>query len=225
MMKMAELDTSVMQEFFQEELDMIKSEIQASDELFNELKEHFDKVKKSTSSGALTFISKQTPSLISAKNNKISLMKDLVNTKKIIIETSLKTKSEEGKDGDNATIAAIHKMLLENKKDDYIKNMVTEESQEQYDDEYYDNLLEAKIEEINEEAETKEEEIKTAGNIENVKFVVDMEKNIYAVDENYNILEDVEIPPFIIEFIEENGEIVRAENQYGEELDIVSLEE
>lgn len=225
MMNMAELDTSVMQEFFQEELDMIRSEIQASDELFIELKEHFDKVKKSTSNGALTFISKQTPSLISAKNNKISLMKDLVNTKKIIIETSLKTKSDDSKDGDNATIAAIHKMLLENKKEEYIKNMVQEDSEDVYDDEYYDNLLEAKIEEINEEAETEEEVIKESGNIENVKFVVDMEKNIYAVDENYNILEDVDIPPFIIKFIEEDGEVIRAENQYGEELDIVSLED
>lgn len=223
---MAEINYKPMEEFFKEELDLIKQEIEATDELYDELKEHFDRIKTSSSPGALGFITKQTPNLVSLKGNKISLIKDLVNAKKVIIETSIKTKPEDNQDNDNETLKAIHRMLLENKKEDYIKNIneTTQVETEQFDDEYYDNLLEQKLAEIDENAETPEDEVKVTVKEENVIYAVDMEKNIYPLDLDYNILDDYPIPDFIIDFQEIDGEM-KAFNQFGQELEIVSLEE
>lgn len=223
---MADINYKPMEEFFKNELDLIQAEIKATDDLYDEIKEHFDKVKKSTSPGALSFVTKQTPNLVSLKGNKISLIKDLVNAKKVIIETSLKTKPDDNKDDDNATLKAIHKMLLENKREDYINsiNETTKNETEQFDDDYYDQLLEEKVAEINQTAESPQEEIKTIVKEEDVKYVVDLEKNIYVVDSEYNMLDDYPIPDFIIDFQEIDGE-TKAFNQHGEELEVVSLEE
>lgn len=219
---MAEIDLKLMQDFFQDELNLIQKEIEATDDLYDELKLHFDNIKKSTGNGALTFISKQTPNLVSLKGNKISLIKDLVNTKKIIIESSIKTKGNDDNSKEDEILKGIHRLLLENKKEDYIQNIEKEsENQQEHDDEYYDNLLEERLIEINETTKNEEPE---KSKDEDIKYVVDLEKNIYPVDESYNILENVDIPDFIIEFKDIDNE-VKAFNQYGTEIEIVDLED
>jgi hypothetical protein len=230
---MAEIVTKQMEEFFSDEIELIKKELEEADNLYVELKEHFDQVKQSRSPGALNFISKQTTNIISAKSNKISLLKDLVSTKKIIIDSAVKTKSDDSNaNGDNAILAELHKMLLNNSKETYIEKEVPKEV---HDDSYYDDLLEKRLHEIEEKkeevVEEKEETTKNdTGNIENYtnnyKYVVDEEKNIYAVDKNYNIIDDAPIPDFIITYDEneETGEL-RAFNQYGEELEVILIEE
>lgn len=225
---MADVNTQVMEEFFSEEIELIKKEMAEADSLYGELKDHFDDVKKSKTPGALNFISKQTTNLISAKSNKISLLKDLVSTKKIIIDSAIKTQSEGGDNKDNEMLSKLHRMLLENKKEDYIENLMTP-NEPVYDDDYYDNLLESKIaeldEETNEDDNDTKETPKTTGNIENLKYVVDEEKNIYAVDENYNIIDDAPIPNYIIEYREDDNGELRAYNQYEEELEVISIED
>ena len=244
---MPKIDIDEMKKFFKEELDMLESEIKDTDKLYGELKEHFDEVKKSRGQGSLTFISKQTANIVSAKTAKTALIKELINTKKIIIDSAIKTKTEEENTNNNSELLAqLHDMLLSNKKENYIPdklndaNKVIEENKKEENQEQYLERLKERMESINNKDNVSK--VNDNGNIENseditieeetiseentnIRYVVDMDKNIYPVDENYNILEDEVIPDYIISFEEDEEGNYIAKNQYGEELEIIELEE
>ena len=61
------------------ELELVSREI---DELYNELKEHFDQVRSNWVSGSLTFIARQSENLIGLKRNKADIIKDKAIIKK-----------------------------------------------------------------------------------------------------------------------------------------------
>jgi len=72
-----------MEENFEEELEMLKKEAKAIDDLFGDLKEHYDEVKQNSkrASGGLAFLHQQASNLVSLRNNKINVLKAIVDTK------------------------------------------------------------------------------------------------------------------------------------------------
>lgn len=72
-----------MEENFEEELELLKQEANNIDELFNDLKEHYDEVKQASKkvNGGLSFLHQQARNLVDLKNNKVNVLKAIVDTK------------------------------------------------------------------------------------------------------------------------------------------------
>lgn len=232
MNKINDISIEEYQEFFKEELDMINQEIQENRNLYTEIKTHLDKVKTSSTAGALTFISKQTPNLLTAKNNEISLLKDLVSVKKIILDVAMKNKKETDGSEDSELLKSLHNLLLTNKRDEYLVSLEKEEPAEDinYDDLFNERIKELEINNEKESDETKEKESDDYYKLpKGYKFVLDTEDNIYIVDKEYNIIEpediNVSLPKdWIIEVIEKDDEMI-GRNQYGEEYEIIEFDD
>jgi hypothetical protein len=228
---MPKVNFEPMEKFFKENIDMIQDEMSETDVLYEELKQHFDAVKKSSSSGALTFISKQTPNLVSLRNNKISLMNNLVQIKKLIVELSLKTKDDSDSDSNvKEILKGMHELLLHNKAETYINeyfNDIENKDSEPEEEQDYDKLLEERMKNVKHKNEDDEEESESNSLIlgKDYTIVVDEELNMYAVDKDYNILEDAPLPAWTLETVEDEEGYIHVFNEYDEELDIVSLDE
>ena len=84
-------------------------------------------------------------------------------------------------------------------------------------------MLEARLKEEQNEnnSETEDTQIEE---VNEHQYVVDIDKNIYCLDSNYNIIEDAEIPDLQIEIIEENGEYI-AKDENGNIYDVVEFTE
>ena len=84
------------------ELEMLNKELVEHEELYSEIKDHYDNVKASRGSGTLGFIQKQTESLVSIKSGKLSIIQQIINTKKVDVEIQLKVASANkgGNEGD-----------------------------------------------------------------------------------------------------------------------------
>lgn len=223
---MAELNIKEISKLFEPNIQMILDELEDTNELYIQIKEHFDRIMNSTSSGALTFISKQTPNLLTAKANKINLIKELTAIQKIIIDSSIKIKSDDDKNGnDGEILQSLHKLLLTNNRDEYLKETESLEiKNEDKNVSNLDELLNSRLEEIEGNENIAKEDNR------DYRIVVDMERNLYAVDEEYNILEDSEdlIPKdWIIDYEEDEDdeENISAFNQDGDEIEIISFEE
>lgn len=242
---MANLNLERMESLFKDNIDMLMEEIQDNDKLYAELKEHFDSVKNSYSSGALTFISKQTPNLVSLKSNKLSAINSLFTIKKAIVELSLKT--EDDGETDTSTknlIKGIHELLVHNKAEEYIAGMLEGENKKEHQkvepdgtipvDEDMDKLeeeLNKRMEEIEEQERLEAEE---SGKLKQQELVVgkdyyivaDSDGNMYPVDEDYNMLEDIIMPTWYLSFeTDEDDGTLHAYNHYGEEVEIVEFTE
>ncbi|AMS01226.1 hypothetical protein AR9_g142 [Bacillus phage AR9] len=214
------------------ELSILQNELEKIDELYDETKEHYDKVKNSGSNGTLTFIEKQTSNLISLKTGKISIIQQIVNAKKTEADIALKNqRNQEG--GDNSDIreivAGVHDYILNNKKDKKFSEIINKQESEdisgsQKNDEEVDALLEARLKEEQNESNSEKEETVIEEKINDYQYVVDMEKNIYCLDGDYNIIEDAEIPDLQIEITEENGEYI-AKDENGKIYDVVEFTE
>lgn len=221
-----ELDISEVIKHYNENIESINEELDVTESLYDELKIHFDRIKNSTTSGALNFVSKQTPNLIALRKNKIDLLKEKNAVMKSIIDSSIKLQSDEdNSNGDNEIIRQLHDMLLHNNPDVYLKE---ENSDKVTNMDSLDEQLEARFAEIEEkENEQPVRKKQEKSKKKNYSIVIDEEtEELYAVDKDYNILEDVELPDdWIIEFLEDENGDTYAVNQYGEELEIISFEE
>lgn len=216
-------------DLFIEELQSMKNEINEIDNLYKETKEHYDRVKSSKSSGVLQFVQQQTGNLINIKTNKFHMLKEVANIKKMVAELSVKefnanVKVETTDNQDNnAIVKNLFSLLLNERRDDIIEKTNIEENQsvEEID---IDSLLEERLNEVEREME----EVSNTNNSNdeehrNFKYVVDSEKNIYVVDNDYNIIEGKDIPDFVIEF-KDTEEGLKAFNQFGEEIEIIEVE-
>jgi hypothetical protein len=60
---------------FKEEFTQLDEELKSIDNLYDEVKTHFDKIKNSNSRGSLTFIEKQTSNLVSLRSARLNVIK------------------------------------------------------------------------------------------------------------------------------------------------------
>jgi len=207
------------------ELQMLNDALQENETLFNEVYTHYNSVKKG-GSGTLSFVEKQTANLVGLKANKLNIIQQIVNSKKIDAETKLKIlTANKGEDGEERIIKQVadsmYDLILKNKKERTFeeilgsqKNIEVEQKEEDVD-----ALLEARLNEENTQQEKKTEE--TA--VEEFFYVVDMEKNIYCVDKDYNLIEDASIPDVTITIKEEDGEVI-AKDEHGNIYDVVEFD-
>lgn len=145
--------------YFSEELGQIKDSLVEIDDLYTEIKEHYDLVKRTRERGSTTFLQFQTGNLISLKNTKYSLIKEKINLKKNISDLILKQKKSEDSDTqDNELIRRLYQELLNNDTVSKSKVLEIEESEEEID-----RILNSKVIDIRrknlEIVENKEEEI------------------------------------------------------------------
>jgi len=95
------------EDLFNEEMKMINDELNDLDNLYNEIKTHFDVIKNSQARGSLVFIKDQTNNLISIKNAKLSYIKQKADLKKNITDFAFKEKNISNKENESVdTITA-----------------------------------------------------------------------------------------------------------------------
>jgi hypothetical protein len=214
------------------EMKLLNEALKESEDLFAEVKTHYDKVK-SGGSGTLQFVEKQTANLISLKQNKLGIIQQMVNAKKTDAELKLKIANANKDDkGNDALLGQLtnqmYDLIIRNKGDKSFDELVgaqkkLEESNQTEED--IDAILEARLQEEEkkkEEVQVKEEE--TNSDETEYMYVVDLDKNIYCLDSDYNIVEDASIPDVTITITEKDGEYT-AKDEHGNVYQVVEFEE
>lgn len=136
---------------FNDELDLLKQALNEADELYDEIKLHYDAIKNSTGRGTLSFVQNQTSSLVSLKTMKLQIIKEQIGIKKNIMDIEIKKKNSEGEEGaDNKVVAMVLQEL--NKKDstdnklNQVVNEIDTDNVESFEDE-----LERRLQELESE--------------------------------------------------------------------------
>jgi len=220
-------------QLFTEEMELLDKEMEDLDGLYKDTRVHYDRLLASKSMSTLQFVQQQASNIISMKSNKMSLIKEKASLKRNLAELAIKEfntnfKASGGGEGQDtqAILAGIYSMILNEKKDDLIaKTQEDVRGTAMNETMDYDSIMEERLKDIEKEENPEVEE----DNKDEVKestehrYVVDMDKNIYCVDENYDLIEDAPIPNFVIEFVEVDG-VIKAFNQFEEELEIIEAE-
>lgn len=198
-------------ELFKEELDLVNLEITEIDNLYSEIKTHYDKIKNSPVRGSLTFLEKQTSNLVSIKTAKLNLIKEKINMKKSISDINYKNRQLDNKisstDNEGSLIleSLYAKISSEFK---YEKNNTSEINIEE--DKEFDNNIDINEDDVielkqiappilQENIEKNEisfitDTIETIDNNKeennNYTLVVDSKGNFYKIDKDDNIIEE-----------------------------------
>ena len=179
------------------EYNKMNDEIQEIDTLYNTSKELLENNSRGSRSN-FVFVANQTSNLISIKNHKLNLLKNMNDIKKSIIDLKMKEFniiSKNGLEGVNSStkeiadeifaklISADKKELIDSsiKQSDEESNNLTEED--------IDKLLEARIEEDNKKnkkEETKKDKKKNKYHI----VIEDSDNTPLIIDDDYNLIDD-----------------------------------
>lgn len=114
---------------FSKEHELFDDAIHEVDELYTEVKTHYDRIKNSPARGTLTFIQNQTSNLISLKTTKASLLRDKLNVKKAELDFALKYKKvdEEVAGGSDGIINEIARLVINSKEEKININDISNE--------------------------------------------------------------------------------------------------
>lgn len=242
--KTDEIGLSDIDELYQEDIDLLNSEMAAMQELYDEMKVHYDNVKNKTKtqtgSGAYNFLLQQSETLVKLKEVKMKMAKERVNTKKIMMDTKLsiiRNRKEVGNDEYTLEVAKqMYDMVMKGKVGmEELKNP-TNFMEFAANEEDADKALAKKLgleldENIDFEAELEgmetisEEIIEESPIPEGIKFICNMQGDVIAVDEDYNEVLDVEIPPEykkIVFSLNDDDEYI-AININGDEVEIADF--
>ena len=183
---------------FDQELAYLESELKESKDLYDELKLHFDNVRESRGSGVLRFISDQARNLISLKSHNISIIKEKALIRKMKIELDKKNNSDEN----NLELLKGMLSLINSSKNDFeISDYDNEEFVEEIDFQLDNKLINIFFEDLKEDK---------------LQLVVDEEKNLYVINSDYEVVEDIEIPELEITFVKKKKEL----KAYYEDIEI-----
>lgn len=222
-------DNKVIDISFQDEKKLLYEELNQNDILYKQLKAHFDKLLNSHYSGSLKFISDQTSNILGSKKDRVEIIKTLINIKKIEGDNKVKeaqfNKNEDGNSEQYKQLAmAVANVLADKPKDGTTISKLIEnnkkQSKEEIDD--IDKQLDMRLAETNEKEEKEEEKEKI-----DYKVVCDSKGNVYPVDEDYNLLDDVEVPSgYKIHFVlDEKDKSKHAYNEENKEIEIIEVED
>lgn len=220
------------------ELQLLEEELEENGKIYDQIKDHYDRIMNSRSSGALKFVTDQTGNVLKVRSDRIGIVKEMIGVKKLKAEMTIKEMNlnkDEGGDGQiNKVAKELYAMMKSDTRAGNITNLLSKNSESKEESESdevkekvknEENLLEERMRIIQakKDKERKEKEIKDRGYI----FACDLNKNIYAIDETgTDIVEGVEIPDFDIEFlIDDLTGLTIAKNQYGDIIDIVEISE
>lgn len=97
---------------YTDEFQAIKEEIGEIENLYQELKTHFDLVKRNTakSPNGLEFVHRQTGNLVTLKKTKVDMLKELVSIKSKGFNENIKVKTSFKEDGSKVSDETVHKV-------------------------------------------------------------------------------------------------------------------
>ena len=196
------------------EYKMLLNELDSLNELYDEAKMRLDKVANVPSRANPVFMASQTSNLISIKEKRLNIIKELTNIKKSKIDIDMKVfntnnKLDEIESGVSKDILDIYRLLNKNDKNILLEETIEddENQEEQLTDDDFENILK---ERLIEEKENKESEIKKTQTLPSeYRIVTTKDKTLYIIDDDYNIIEDCSFDTsfiHIIEFKEKDGE-------------------
>lgn len=211
------------------EYQMLQSELESLDELYEEAKERLDIVAKTPTRANPVFMASQTANLISIKEKKLNIIKELANLKKSKIDLNIKefnanNKLDEIETGYSKDILDIYRLLNKNDKSELLQTTIEDNNNEDVNipsDEEFDAIFEEKINSNKKvEEDNKKKELKKLP--DGYTIVCDEDKNLYIIDEDYNIIEDLDYDLSVIKII--RFEEVNDEESYGYDEDGIAYE-
>lgn len=196
--KKLELDYSLLDE----EYEALKKELVELDKLYEKSEGLLD--KNSGVRANSLFISSQTSNLISIKDKKLSIYKELIGIKEKKLELEVKQYAANKNTNDDEKgnriedLKVLFGMLINSDRNTLIngKENNLPSGEEDIEDIDIDSLLDDRLDD---DKKIKNEEIEKQKNTndifellkkENLKIVVDQDRNLYIIDEDYNIIED-----------------------------------
>jgi len=166
-------------DLFEDEMSMIDDEIRSLDDLFTEVKTHFDAIKNSQARGSLSFVKDQTSNLISIKSAKLNFIKQRADMKKNITDFAFKEKSfasKETSEGLDSLTAEVFKKIANEFKYTPDKHPNDNSNASNQDNEDIDRLLDEELTDVSVdsivESSTSIEEITVEYNSENQDYTV-----------------------------------------------------
>ena len=152
------------------------------------------------------FMSSQTANLISIKEKRLNIIKELTNIKKSKMEIELKkfnanNKLEDVQAGVSKEILDIYRLLNKNDKSVLLEESIKENDKPEIE------LTDEEINEIFEERlslgenEKKEKKKKEQVLPSEYSIVCTKDKNLYIIDEDYNIIEDCDFDTSVIDIV------------------------
>lgn len=174
-----------------DDIELIENEIHEIDNLYIEVKKHFDIVKNSQSRGSLSFIEKQTTNLVNLKNSKLNWVREKINAKKSMADYKFKEANVNKKTNDGGSEALSEKIVNKIAETFTFDNKLTtiNDNVNKDMDEELDNLLNeedlASVNTITGDIVQEQQEDENG-----YLFAVDLNTNIfYKLDKDFNIIE------------------------------------
>jgi hypothetical protein len=175
-------DPNEIEFYFKDEEKLLNDAIVEIDDLYDEVKGHYDDIKKASRSanggrGILSFVEKQTSNLVSLKNAKANLITNKITLKKTAMELALKQKKDMDESQINNDLVNAVLEQIESRDEDSIivESNYNEEDSSNFDP---DELLESRIASLkasgdiedDEEVDSSEEEGALAVRVKNKKW-------------------------------------------------------
>jgi len=188
-------DQSEIIKYFTNEENELNKAIQEIDDLYDEVKEHYDQLKIASRSanggrGILTFIQNQTGNLVALKNSKASLINNKITMKKYAAELSLKQK----KDQDSANVSNdIINAIMEKLEKDNEGVIIEQEDYHSNSNESEEDLLDKRLKQLIDDGEIEEDE----SNIDNAILAIgirDKKWHFIGIDEFGKIVKGYPVP-------------------------------
>lgn len=189
---MADIKLNLQPEDLDLEYEMLLNELQSLDDLFDSAKKRLDDASKIPSRANPVFMASQTSNLISIKEKRLNIIKELTNIKKSKMEMELKmfnanNKLDDQNTGISKEILDIYRLLNKNDKSILLQETIKESNENEKEqnnltDKEIDDILNSRLS-INEEKEKQKLP-------SDYKIVCTKDKDLYIIDEDYNIIED-----------------------------------
>lgn len=187
---MADIKLKLQPEDLDLEYEMLLNELKSLDDLFDSAKKRLDDASKIPSRANPVFMASQTSNLISIKEKRLNIIKELTNIKKSKMEMELKmfnanNKLDDQNTGISKEILDIYRLLNKNDKSVLLQESIDESNEIENKQ---NNLTDKEIDDIlNSRLNINEEKQKLPSDY---KIVCTKDKDLYIVDEDYNIIED-----------------------------------
>lgn len=219
------------------EYQMFLNEFKSLEELYDESKDLLDKSSRIATRSNPVFMASQTSNLVSIKEKRIGIIKELAGIKKSKLELQMKefnlNKKDNEMDGSfSKETLDMFKLLTGIDRSELLSKTneieINDEESFELDDEEFDAAFETAVND-NKRENFKENTKKKKINIPDyLTIVVDAEKNKYLIDDDYNIIEDEKYQDvidsiIITDFESENDEDFAIDND-GNRYEVIELE-
>lgn len=220
-----------------EEIKLLHSELEENEKLYSEMKTHYDKLVKNNHPSVLRSVVDQTANILKIRSDRLGIIKELINAKKVDAEISLKElninkTNDESTDKLGEIAKELYTLMQSGSKTGDISNLLKSVSDDDTDDENKEHEFVSKSE--NDELDNRMREIKKKKDKENRDkeirekgyiLAADSEGNLIAVSEDgTSLVEGIELPELKIEYYTDNltGELL-AKTELGDILPVVKL--